>query len=79
MPTSLPPVIMLDTPMGASLDFQSLPSALVTAGSRLAASTPYSSTEPFAAPGATSKTSGPTEEASAGRSAALYPAIVSIL
>ena len=35
MPTSLPPVIMLDTPMGASLDFQSLPSALVTAGSQV--------------------------------------------
>src|SRR5260370_1368956 len=60
-----------DTTMGESFDCQLLPSALAMAGSRLTASGAYVSTDPLAAPGATSKTSGPTVEASAGRSAAL--------
>ena len=54
-------------PIAASLDFQSGPSTLLTAGVRLAASVP-SSARP--APGAMSKMSGPTDEASAGRMAA---------
>ena len=65
------PIIRLETPMGESLDCQLLPSAFSTAGARLTASGLYVSTEPLAPPGATSKTSGPTVEARAGRSAAL--------